>query len=118
MDPIDIIIKKIDNLINNNTDIDKIENMIVNDREYNDLDIVEQGIIKNTLKIKLSKDYISKHKINMLTDNSCNNVSEGEALSSQTNAIILDKISKEEFKKRSDIFNKLKAIILPEQRSP
>jgi putative phage-type endonuclease len=118
MDPIYILLKKIDDLINNNVEGNKIENIILNDKDYIELESVEQEIINKILKIKTSKDYVNKHKINMLVDNNGNNVSEGEALSSITNAIILNKISKEEFKKRSEIFNTLKAIILPEQRSP
>jgi len=118
MDPINVILKKIDDLINSNTEINKIENIIKIDSNYIELDEIEKDIINNTLKKKTSKDYINKYKVNMVIDNNGNNISEGEALSSKKNAIILNKISQEEFNKRSDIFNKLKAIILPEQRSP
>ena len=37
MDPIYILLKKIDDLINNNVEGNKIENIILNDKDYIDL---------------------------------------------------------------------------------
>ncbi len=53
-----------------------------------------------------------------MKDLSGNTVTEGEAMSSKTQALILSEISQEEYDRRAKIFEDIRAIILPEQRSP
>lgn len=112
MDPIFILLDKIDNLINENVDVNKIENIITSDVYYNKLDMDEQMIINETLKekIDLIKDRLSKGIPAV-------ELTEGEQMSSRTTAVVLEKISDTEFNRRSDIFNKIREIELPEQRS-
>lgn len=66
--------------------------------------------------------YSSKKKIVeptvFMLDSNGNTVTEGEAMSSKTQAIMLTEITPEQYSKRADIFEKIRAIILPEQRSP
>ncbi len=53
-----------------------------------------------------------------MKDSTGNTVTEGEAMSSKTQALILNEISQEEYNRRAKIFEDIRAIILPEQRSP
>jgi len=53
-----------------------------------------------------------------MKDSQGNTVTEGEAMSSRTQAITLTEITPEQYTKRADIFEKIRSIILPEQRSP
>lgn len=53
-----------------------------------------------------------------IKDSTGNTVTEGEFMSSKTQALILEEISQEEFDRRAKIFEDIRAIILPEQRSP
>ena len=129
MDPIFTLINKIDSIINT-TDNDKIENIIKNDILYNNLNTIEKDIVLEIIQDKITNknNKIQKLEIKnksknksipiMIANSDGVNISEGEALSSKANAILLAKITDEEYEFRSTIFNKLKAIILPEQRSP
>ncbi len=53
-----------------------------------------------------------------MKDSAGNTVTEGEFMSSKTQALVLEEISQEEFNRRAKIFEDIRAIILPEQRSP
>lgn len=121
MDTFNILLNKIDDLYRINTDKNKIENIIKNDELYNNLDIDEQMVINETLleKFNVKEGKKNNKSFNIMIENKDGiMMSEGEALSSKKNAIILDKISDEEFKRRVQIYEKLRSIILPEQRSP
>ena len=75
------------------------------------------------MKNNLKKSYYTFGKkeveIIYIKDNDGNLVTEGEALSSNTKAIITEKdgISSKDYKRRAAIFNKVKSIPLPAQRS-
>jgi putative phage-type endonuclease len=53
-----------------------------------------------------------------MKDSQGNAITEGEAMSSRTKAVVLEEITPEQYDKRAEIFEKIRAIILPEQRSP
>ncbi|MEI7669867.1 MAG: YqaJ viral recombinase family protein, partial [Pseudomonadota bacterium] len=53
-----------------------------------------------------------------MKDSKGNTITEGEAMSSRTKAVVLEEITPEQYDKRAEIFEKIRAIILPEQRSP
>lgn len=68
-----------------------------------------------------SKTYYKKKIIEptiFMTDSQGNTITEGEAMSSKTKAIMLSEITPELYEKRSKIFEQIRSIILPEQRSP
>ena len=114
------LLSKIYKLINDYTEFNKIENIIINDLLYTELDDIEKELILQTIKDreKSIKDCTNnKHHSIMINHNGIN-ITEGEAYSSKSNALILDKVDKTELQRRVEIFNKLKSIILPEQRSP
>ncbi len=182
MDPMHKLIDNIDYLLqSNNDDVNKVENIIVNMKEYNNLDSIEQELVMDCIKEKVSnkknknndevivttkkqflvsgsngfgygngnskpevkpepetksdykQDFKPEYKPRyekasykkkeaeptiFMKDLSGNTVTEGEAMSSRTQALILNQISNEEFKRREDIYEKIRAIELPEQRSP
>ena len=67
---------------------------------------------KSTYKKKIVEPTI------FMKDLNGNTVTEGEAMSSKTKAIMLTEITQEQYDKRSKIFEAIRSIILPEQRSP
>jgi putative phage-type endonuclease len=93
-------------------------------------DIIKDTPLKNMLisstntfgyANKYEKSSYKKKEIEptiFMKDKFGNTVTEGEVMSSRKKALILEKISQEEFDRRADIFNKIREIILPEQRSP
>ena len=103
MDDFFILVNKIDNLIINGK-INEIDTLIKKDKLYKKLCKDEKNIINDIL--------IEKKNIKL------EELTEGEILSSTTIAIISEDISKTEFDRRANIFNKIRNIILPEQRSP
>lgn len=70
---------------------------------------------------KSDKPYYKKKEAEptiFMKDSTGNTVTEGEFMSSKTQALILEDISQEEYDRRAKIFEDIRAIILPEQRSP
>lgn len=145
MDMMYDLINLIDNLLDiNNNDVNKVENIIINHEYYNKLDMDEQILVIDTIKEKIinkknkmsensysknnsyrfldnSKSYYKKKIIEptiFMTDSQGNTITEGEAMSSKTKAIMLSEITPELYEKRSKIFEQIRSIILPEQRSP
>ena len=97
----------IDNNINK---YEKIEKIIKSDVDYGSLDIMEEDALKDELikKIKLKK---TKTSITIKTNTTT--TSSTSVVSNTINQPITDA----EYKTRVDIFNKLRQIVLPEQRS-
>jgi putative phage-type endonuclease len=148
MDPIYELINIINTLIKDNNDAVKIENIIINNPLYNNLDMDEKSIILDSINEKINKvniinttENIPKYSYNkssfydmnikkpyykkkendptiFIKNSEGNMITEGEAMSSKTIALVLSQISEEEFNRRANIFEKIRAIILPEQRSP
>lgn len=121
MDPLFSLINKIDTYVNTEFDNNKIENLITSDEYYSQLSLDEQVIVMETLAEKLSFKSMKKNKevnndINI--NEELNPLTEGEIMSSRGSAIILETITNEEFVRRENIFNNLRSIVLPEQRSP
>ena len=95
----------IDNNVNN---YEKIEKIIKSDEDYSLLDIMEEDALVDELtkKIKLKK-----------TKTKTNTSSTTSSTSTVKPITINQPITDTEYKTRVDIFNKLRHIILPEQRS-
>ena len=99
----------IDNNVNN---YEKIEKIIKTDEDYSLLDIMEEDALVDELtkKIKFKK---TKTKTNTSTTSTTLTTSSTSIVSNTINQPITDA----EYKTRVDIFNKLRQIVLPEQRS-
>lgn len=99
----------IDNNINK---YEKIEKIIKSDEDYGSLDIMEEDALKDELikKIKLKK---TKTKTSITIKTNTTTTSSTSVVPNTINQPITDA----EYKIRVDIFNKLRHIVLPEQRS-
>jgi putative phage-type endonuclease len=133
--PFNIVLDNVDKLIDNidQPDFLTIENLIKKETTYMLLDTDEIYVIDEHIKEKVQKKLANNTNIknnkqfkpftdendNLMMVNASNViVTEGEAMSSLTSAVIIEKIPQEEFDRRSAIFEKIRAIVLPEQRSP
>ena len=128
----------IDKNLTKTTNFKKIEEILDYNESYKNLTEVDKEHIINYINkqiemIKENKNF-NEIKRNMNNKNNNNNdkskklkykivddenkQNEGEELSSQTTAIMLKKMTKEEYERLKDIFVALSMIILPEQRTP
>ena len=142
-DPLYILIDKLDFFIKEyEYDFNKIEIIIKNNELYKKLNINEQLVvleicmekidslkvkkeikpstqdIKNSLKKNNYKFGKKEAPINYIESPEGNILSEGEAYSSKYKAIIIPEKNNKNYERREKIFNKVKQIILPAQRSP
>lgn len=144
-DPLHNLIQKLEFVIKEyNFDFNKIEIIIKNNELYTKLNIDEQLLVLEICMDKIEKLKNNDNKqeeikpsiqdirtnlkknnytfgkkevdIKYLKDNDGNLVTEGEALSSKTTAIITE-VSSKTYNRRAAIFNKVKEIPLPAQRS-
>lgn len=101
----------------------KKEKIISNETKNNKCNTKNEELKPSVKDIQISlkkKHYTfgkEPEKIIMIKDKSGNMVSEGEALSSRTVAVIVEEINDAIYDRRAGIFNKVKAIPLPAQRS-
>ena len=94
----------------------KVESLIINPIE---IDIQSSSTEINISAVVTHPNGISNASVNAtLKDSKGNTVTEGEAMSSRFKAIMLSDITPELYEKRAAIFEKIRSIILPEQRSP
>ena len=120
-----IIIKYTKYITDNNIDkYENIENIINNDENYSKLDIMEQDTLVNDLSSKLiikkNKFGASNYNLNYNNEKNKNftNKNNYKIISGQnTYEIVISDITEEEYQRRTKIFEKLRDIVLPEQRS-
>lgn len=99
----------IDNNINN---YEKIEKIIKTDEDYSSLDIMEEDALVDELTKKIK---LKKTKKNITIKNT--SIASTVPTSLQTTNTINQSITDAEYETRVNIFNKLRQIVLPEQRS-
>jgi putative phage-type endonuclease len=123
MDYYNIIINKYTKYITDNN-IDKyenIENIINNDETYSKLDIMEQDTLVSDLSSKLiikKNKFGASNYLNYEKNKSFANKNNYKTISGQnTYDIVISDITEEEYQRRTKIFEKLRDIVLPEQRS-
>jgi len=118
-----ILNKYIKYITENNIDkYENIENIIKNDENYNTLDIMEQDTLVSELSSKLivkkNKFGASNYILNYENNKNFTNKNNYKTISGQnTYDVVIPEITEEEYQRRTKIFEKLRDIVLPEQRS-
>lgn len=120
------IYKLVDMHLCKNKEPEKIEKIIYKEETFMKLDgshktLIIDYIKKQSEEMKRSKDVTKKttnKKIKKNTTNDINEITIGEKMSSQLKAVMLKKVTDEEYEIRKAIFEALEKIVLPEQRSP